>query len=260
MPNRPVAELVCRDVLFAHWPIDADYLRSVVPSQLTIETFDGTAWVGIIVVDIAEAHVQRLPVRPSLSSINLRTYVSLDGESGVYFISLEVDERFSAWIARNGFGVPYNWANINLEKHDGEIQITSQRRDRRTNPARFEATYRPNLSVEPAEAPSDSIEEFLIERSNYYFAGGPMVQQTAKVLNTIESEEASDSHIQPSDQPVFVGTVSHGLWPLQPVEASVIENTLLNAVGISMPDSSPIYHYSRQQHMAAERIRRAVRT
>lgn len=258
MPDRPVAELVCRDVLFAHWPIDPNYLRPVVPNELTIETFDGTAWIGIIVVDIAEARVQRLPVRPSLSSINLRTYVSLDGEPGVYFISLEMDGRFSAWIARNGFGVPYNWANITLEKHDSKIQISSQRRDCRTNPVRFEATYRPDLNVEPTEAPSESIEEFLIERSNYYFAGGPMVQQTAKVLNTIESEETSDFHIQPADQPMFVGTVSHDLWPLQPVEASISENTLLSAVGISTPDSSPIYHYSRQQYMAAEQIRRAV--
>ncbi|PSQ45381.1 hypothetical protein BRD12_09450 [Halobacteriales archaeon SW_12_67_38] len=68
MSRGPVAEVICRDVLFAHWPIAVDRLRPAVPSELTIETFDGTAWIGIVVVDIAEARVQRVPYRPSLSS------------------------------------------------------------------------------------------------------------------------------------------------------------------------------------------------
>jgi len=34
-------------LLFLHWPVPADLLRPLVPEPLAIDTFEGTAWVGI---------------------------------------------------------------------------------------------------------------------------------------------------------------------------------------------------------------------
>jgi len=35
-------------LLFMHWPINAELLRPRIPSQLAIDTFDGSAWIGEI--------------------------------------------------------------------------------------------------------------------------------------------------------------------------------------------------------------------
>jgi len=37
-----------RDLLFAHWPIEASKLRPLVPTGLAIQEFDGSAWVGVV--------------------------------------------------------------------------------------------------------------------------------------------------------------------------------------------------------------------
>ena len=34
-------------LLFAHWRVDADALRALIPEQLPLDLFDGEAWIGI---------------------------------------------------------------------------------------------------------------------------------------------------------------------------------------------------------------------
>lgn len=36
------------DLLFAHYPIYMERLRSLVPEALTIDTFNGVGWIGIV--------------------------------------------------------------------------------------------------------------------------------------------------------------------------------------------------------------------
>ena len=35
-----------RQVTFLHWPYPAETVQALLPDGLTVETFDGTAWVG----------------------------------------------------------------------------------------------------------------------------------------------------------------------------------------------------------------------
>ena len=35
------------DLLFAHWRVDAEQLRKLVPPELELEEHDGSAWLGI---------------------------------------------------------------------------------------------------------------------------------------------------------------------------------------------------------------------
>jgi uncharacterized protein YqjF (DUF2071 family) len=49
LPERPwLMRQSWHDLLFAHWVVDVDKLRSRVPSALELETFGGRAWVGIV--------------------------------------------------------------------------------------------------------------------------------------------------------------------------------------------------------------------
>jgi len=35
-------------LLFMHWRIDERLLRPLIPAQLEIDTFDGSAWIGVV--------------------------------------------------------------------------------------------------------------------------------------------------------------------------------------------------------------------
>src|SRR4029077_9078001 len=76
------------DLLFAHWPVEAEILRRAVPSQLPLDTFDGRSWVGVVPFHMSGIRARRLPSLPGLSKfpeLNVRTYVLRDGKPGVYF-------------------------------------------------------------------------------------------------------------------------------------------------------------------------------
>lgn len=36
------------NLLFLHWPIEPAVMRAAVPSELEIDTFDGTAWIALV--------------------------------------------------------------------------------------------------------------------------------------------------------------------------------------------------------------------
>ena len=43
----------------------------------------------------------------SFAELNVRTYVTLDGKPGVFFVSLDVGNLVALEIGRRGFGLPY---------------------------------------------------------------------------------------------------------------------------------------------------------
>lgn len=249
MNEKSAAEVVLRDVLFGHWPIEAEKLRSVVPDALSIDTYDGSAWISILVVDIASARVRGVPYHPSLPSINLRTYVSYEGEPGVYFIALEMDGQLSSWLARNGFGIPYYNADIEIDTTERRRSVESYRSRRNGTPAQFAATYYPENLHEGGFAEEGSREEFLIERTNYYFEAGPEFRKLTEVMGTTEGGSRQDSGTS-----MFAGAADHRPWPLTDVDAEITTNTLFEAAGVPEPSESPTFHYSPQQYMAAKRL------
>jgi uncharacterized protein YqjF (DUF2071 family) len=67
--------------LFMHWPVPADSLRPLVPQGLEIDTFDGTAWLGIVPFKMSRVRPRGLPAFPGTSAfpeLNVRTYVTIN--------------------------------------------------------------------------------------------------------------------------------------------------------------------------------------
>ncbi|HLZ59526.1 MAG TPA: DUF2071 domain-containing protein, partial [Ktedonosporobacter sp.] len=67
-----------RKLLFAHWPIAADRLRPLIPATLTLDTFEGEAWLGIVpflMKDVAPRGMPGLPWLSESPELNVRTYV-----------------------------------------------------------------------------------------------------------------------------------------------------------------------------------------
>src|SRR4051812_34073090 len=53
-----------RDLLFAHWPLRVDQLRDAVPRELPIDTFDGSAWLGIVPFRVTGLRLHGAPPLP----------------------------------------------------------------------------------------------------------------------------------------------------------------------------------------------------
>jgi uncharacterized protein YqjF (DUF2071 family) len=80
-----VAEQRWNDVLFVHYECAAASLESKLPRPLTLDTYEGRAFVTVVAVQIKESRLLFLPRLPGVSDfeeINLRTYVQGPGGAG----------------------------------------------------------------------------------------------------------------------------------------------------------------------------------
>ena len=75
LSSRPwVMRMRWRDLLFAHWPVDVDILRPLLPPAFEIDTFDGRAFVGVVPFGMEDTAPRGLPSsRWSTTSSSIRT-------------------------------------------------------------------------------------------------------------------------------------------------------------------------------------------
>lgn len=206
------------DLLFAHWPLPPETLRHLVPRELPLDTFDGSAWVGIVPFWMSGIRRRGLPAMPGLSrfpELNVRTYVTLNEKPGVYFFSLDADNLPAVWAARRFFHLPYFRARMKAENHAGTIYYQSHRTG--SNSAEFRATYRPVKEVLLRKP--GTREHWLTERYCLYttHAGS-----------------------------VYRADIHHRQWPLQDAEAEIEVDTMAAANGITLPALSPVLHFARK--------------
>ncbi|HEX2129175.1 MAG TPA: DUF2071 domain-containing protein [Solirubrobacterales bacterium] len=210
-----------RDLLFAHWRVDADALRRVVPPQLELHLYDGAAWLGVTPFKVEGLRLRNTPPPPVLSrflEVNVRTYVEVDGKPGIYFLSLDTESRSAVAAARRGYRLPYFHARQSRERIGEGFAFHSERVSADGPPAAMACEYTParaRLPVKPG-----SLERWLSERYCLYtLAEGGTVQR-------------ADIH--------------HPPWPLQPAEGSFTRNTMAHPYGIEL-EGEPLLHYSAIQ-------------
>src|SRR5262249_28296954 len=119
-----------RELLFAHWPVDARALRALIPAPLTLDTFEGEAWVGIVPFQMREVCPRGVPALPLFSEspeLNVRTYVTIQGVPGVYFFSLDAANPLFVATARTFFSLPYFRASMSVTRRGDTIEYRSQR-------------------------------------------------------------------------------------------------------------------------------------
>jgi hypothetical protein len=199
-------------LLFAHWRVDEEKLRDAVPDPIPIDTFDGSAWVGITPFRLSGFRLRGLPPVPILSSfleLNVRTYATIDDKPGIWFFSLDAESPLAVEAAKRTYRLPYHRARMWAERRGDEVVYRSSRKD-----ATFDATYRPTGPVAPPLA--GTLEHFLTERYCLY------------TLHEAEVHRAD---------------IHHPPWPLQPAEAEIGENTM-SPVALN---GEPLLHYSERQ-------------
>jgi uncharacterized protein YqjF (DUF2071 family) len=113
--------------LFLHWKIPTDILQPFVPRGLVLDKFDNKTWVSLVAFTMEKIRPSGLPSIPAISDfheLNLRTYATLEGKPGVYFLHLFAQRYFSGWLAKMLSGLPYEKSEIR-RTHDDARQIYS---------------------------------------------------------------------------------------------------------------------------------------
>jgi uncharacterized protein len=217
------------DLLFAHWRVDVDALRRIVPAPFEIETFDGSAWVGIVPFRMSGVRprvLPPLPGAPAFPEVNVRTYVSLQGHRGVWFLSLDAADRLAVEVGRRVFRLPYYRARIMCTpEQDGWVTYASARTDRRGAGAVFLGRYRPSGPV--VRAQMGSLPHFLTARDGLW---------------SLDRRGA----------PAWVG-IRHAMWPLQRAELELETQSLSVAAGLDLAGLPEDLWFSRRLDVVAWR-------
>jgi uncharacterized protein len=200
---------------FLHWRFPVASIAARIPPPLEVESFDGAAWVGITPFWLNGLRPPVLPALPWLSAFpetNCRTYVrGPDGESGIWFFSLDAARAIAVAGARFAYGLPYAWSRMRVAMGAGWLRYESRRRwPDRTGMTRFE--IRPGAPIESRE-----LEIFLTARFRLYsFIRGRLTYTQ----------------------------VEHPPWPLYSARVTHLQQTLTDAVGLPRPQEAPIVHFS----------------
>lgn len=208
-----------RDLLFLHWHYPRETIQATLPRGLTVDTFEGRAWVGVVPFFMRDVHPRFVPAVPFLSNfleLNVRTYVlDPEGRPGVWFYSLDCNNAVAVAAARVGFFLPYYQADMSAEENGGIIDYRSQRNGS-NQPTRF----RYGGHGEAKNAKPGSLDFFLIERYALFSR-------------------------DPASGDIHTGRVFHKPYPLTKPELRMWDAAMLEANGLAAPGRGPdAIHFS----------------
>lgn len=155
-----------RDLLFLHWEWDPQEIQETLPPGLSVDVFDGKAYLGVVPFFMKDIRPTWSPAVPGISSfmeMNLRTYVYDEtGLPGVWFYSLDANQWLAVRIAQNFFHLPYFDAQMKSTLlNNGMIQYSCRRaKEQATTEDRF--VY--SCGKDMGQASPGTLEFFLLER------------------------------------------------------------------------------------------------
>lgn len=171
-PSRPspvALTMRWRQLAYLHWRVDPELVQARLPAGLTVDTFDGAAWIGLIPFYMRDALPPVLPPLPWVADFpetNVRTYaVAPDGRRGVYFHSLEASRLGAVLVARTAFRLPYQWASMTLRTSARRVRYVSRRRWPGPAGARTDIALRVGERIPDGEV--TALDHFLSARWSY---------------------------------------------------------------------------------------------
>ena len=224
-PDPPLND--CRSVLrqrwaelaYFHWAYEPEVVQRRLPAGVTIDTFDGSAWVGLIPFEMRDVQLGPTPPVPWLGTfieINVRTYVvdSL-GRRAVWFFSLDGPRSAIVAVARSVFALPYCWAQAAHVREGDQHRYEMRRRWPR----------RPGASAEMSFAVGDAIPDDDVSDLDHFLTArwALLTQRRSRLLS---------------------GQVRHPRWPLHRVEDVHIDQSVIEAAGLPSPVGAPRALYS----------------
>lgn len=159
------------NLLFLHWRVPAELVQPLLPTGLTLDTWEGDAWVGLVPFHMSGVRPWWSPAVPWVSTFhetNVRTYVQHRGsDPGVWFFSLEASNALAVLLARWGWHLPYHRARMSLRRELEHVRYASRRETVSGAACEIETVVSETLL---GSAVPGTLEHFLIERYILYAA------------------------------------------------------------------------------------------
>lgn len=201
------------DLGYFHWRYPPAVVQALLPRGVVVDTFDGSAWVGLIPFVMRNVRIGPLPEVPFLSTfveVNVRTYVvDEQGRRSVWFFSLDVPRAMIVAIARSVFSLPYCWGQAVHTHTDNRHHYSVVRRWPHRGPG-CEIGYSQGELLTPAQL--TELDHFLTARWS---------------LVTTRSDT------------VLRGRIHHPQWPLHDVHDVSLAGNLVEAAGLPAPAGVP---------------------
>ncbi|MEX2216466.1 MAG: DUF2071 domain-containing protein [Phycisphaeraceae bacterium] len=199
--------------LIVHYEVEPEALGPLVPFALDLR--GGRAYVSLVMFTLRR-------MRPRIGGkitewlscpfanqrfLNVRTYVTHDGEPGIFFLGEWLSSRLSAFIGPRTFGLPCKVGRLEL-RHDIEAgdlhgHVSGvDRRTKREDHLRYQAAIEPAARCEVSG--EDSLAEFLLERYAAFTERGGVRRRFR---------------------------IWHEPWPMTPVNVTVDDDSLLAQTG-----------------------------
>ncbi len=207
VPNEPLLFADWDRMLMIHYEIEPEVLRPYVPFPLDLR--DGKAYVTLAAFTLRHmrprrgGRLGRWLFKPIATHgfLNVRTYVRVNGEPGIYFITEYVNNLLSLKLGRPAFGLPYRFARLDY-RHDWEKSRLTGTARKMTGKARLAYTMTLPAGERFAPAAAGTLTEWLMERYTAH-----TVRRGKRLLFR----------------------VWHPPWAERPVKATIDDDTLLRA-------------------------------
>ncbi|MCB9852170.1 MAG: DUF2071 domain-containing protein [Phycisphaerales bacterium] len=111
-----------------HYEVDAAVLQRDVPFELDL--FEGRAFVTLVAFTMADLRTRRWPrlsrrlFQPigTHAFLNVRTYVRVGDEPGIYFLAEFLPNRLSVLLGPVAYGLPYRYGRLDYQ-HDNDASV-----------------------------------------------------------------------------------------------------------------------------------------
>ena len=214
--RRPVMEHRWDELTFLHWTYPVETVQRLLPPSLTVDAYDGLAYVGLVPFFMTVSLPGRgpLPGVGRFCETNVRTYVrDENGLPGIWFFSLDATGLTPVLTARATYRLPYCWSSMSLERSGDVIQYDCRRRW--PGPASSHAVVQVGEPYEPAEL--GPLDHFLTARWILF-------SRTRRFHR--------------------LGRAAHAPWRLQRATVLEVDDGLVAAAGLPQPEGVPLAHYS----------------
>jgi uncharacterized protein YqjF (DUF2071 family) len=202
-----------RDLTFLHWMVDPAAVAGMLPAGTRPDTLDGVTYVGLVPFRMHGVGFLAGPGLPYLGSFpetNVRLYsVDHAGRRGVVFRSLDAARLVPVLVGRAGFGLPYVWSAMRIDRGDGLLTYTSRRRWPGSRGAAARIRVRVGLPV----AEPSPVELFLTARWGL--------------------------HVSWHGRTLYLPN-EHPIWPLHAAEVLDLDDQLVAAAGLPVADAPPV--------------------
>jgi uncharacterized protein YqjF (DUF2071 family) len=153
---------------FLHWRLPAAQVQAMLPKGLTVDEYDGSAWVSLTPFEMGDMRPPGLPELRPLGSrfsrtpglrrladarwtrgTNLRTYVrGPDGQDGLWFLSLDIGNPVLAAGLRALVGAQYHVGRLSVDRRGEAVEYTGSRVGGRQA---YQMLVRPGRPIVPSE-------------------------------------------------------------------------------------------------------------